>query len=103
MLPISGFQLSLQGQTLLFIQSFHDEKRLELSDLLEKEKWKKSDLDFAGNFREKFLGVESLAQLLFAEGQGSDGLTNGTANSEETKVLQLVFGSTHLVGVFLLF
>ena len=27
-----GFQLSLQGQILLFIQAFHEEKRLELSD-----------------------------------------------------------------------
>lgn len=63
-LTLPGFQLSLQGQTLLFIQSFHDEKRLELSELLEKEKWKKSDLDFA-SLKDKFAGVECLNVLLF--------------------------------------
>jgi len=63
---ITGFQLSLQGQILLFIQAFHEEKRLELSDQLEKEKWKRSDVDFT-SLRDKFEGVNVLTDLLFSD------------------------------------
>ena len=35
----SGLILSLQGQNLLYIQSFDDSKRQHLSQCLEKEKW----------------------------------------------------------------
>ena len=42
----SGLQLSLQGQNLLFIQAFDEKRRLQLTDKLEKEKWKSSTLEF---------------------------------------------------------
>jgi hypothetical protein len=42
----SGLLLSLQGQNLLFIQAFDDAKRHELTQILEKEKWKSSTLEF---------------------------------------------------------
>ena len=70
----------MQGQSLLFIQSFHDEKRLELSELLEKEKWKKSDMDFA-SMREKFISVGCLDQLLFG------GMSHNGHNEESSKKL----------------
>ncbi len=42
----SVLHLSLQGQNLLYIQAFDDTKRAELSTILEKEKWKRSERDF---------------------------------------------------------
>ena len=41
---ISGLQLSLQSQSLMYIQAFDNEKRQCLTALLEQEKWKKSDM-----------------------------------------------------------
>jgi len=39
-----GLQLSLQSQSLMYIQAFDNEKRQCLTALLEQEKWKKSDM-----------------------------------------------------------
>ena len=36
----------MQGQNLLYIQAFDEQKRQHLTSLLEKEKWKSSSLDF---------------------------------------------------------
>jgi len=41
-----GLVLSLQGQNLLYIQAFDEQKRQHLTSLLEKEKWKSSTMDF---------------------------------------------------------
>eukprot|EP00094_Tigriopus_californicus_P006558 TCALIF_06314-PA protein Name:"Similar to scat Vacuolar protein sorting-associated protein 54 (Drosophila melanogaster)" AED:0.03 eAED:0.03 QI:253/0.88/0.7/1/1/1/10/0/899 len=43
--PCTGLQLCLQGQSVMFIQNFHDEQRLKVSQILEKETWKKSTSD----------------------------------------------------------
>ena len=40
-----GLNLSLQGQNLLYIQAFDEQKRQHLTNLLEKEKWKSSTLE----------------------------------------------------------
>jgi len=40
--PSSGLQLSLQGQTIIFIQQFHEACRGQVLTSLESEKWKKS-------------------------------------------------------------
>merc|ERR1711874_856922 len=42
-----GLVLSLQGQNLLYIQAFDEQKRQHLTSLLEKEKWKGSTMDFS--------------------------------------------------------
>jgi hypothetical protein len=41
---ISGLQLSLQSQSLMYIQAFDNEKKQCLAALLEQEKWNKSDM-----------------------------------------------------------
>lgn len=41
----TGLQLCLQGQSVMFIQNFHDEHRLKVTQILEKETWKKSTSD----------------------------------------------------------
>ena len=41
----NGLLLSLQGQNLLYIQAFDEKKKQDLSSILEKEKWKSSNLD----------------------------------------------------------
>ena len=50
----------------MYIQTFHDEKRLELSEFLEKEKWKKSEADFS-DFKSDFEPVDLLHQLFFED------------------------------------
>ena len=87
----------MQGQSLLFIQSFHDEKRLELSELLEKEKWKKSDMDFA-SMKEKFISVGCLDELLFG-GMSPNGHDEGSSKLNPSSVFMegeefCVVGST---------
>ena len=37
----SGFQISLQAQSVIYLESFHELKKSELSSILEKENWKK--------------------------------------------------------------
>jgi hypothetical protein len=41
----SGLQLSLQSQAVMYVQAFHEENRIKLSTILEKEPWKRSKLD----------------------------------------------------------
>ena len=43
---VPGLILSLQGQNLLYIQAFDDQRRQNLTSLLEKEKWKSSIMEF---------------------------------------------------------
>ena len=45
----SGFQISLQAQSVIYLESFHESKKSELSDILEKENWKKISLANTGN------------------------------------------------------
>ena len=42
-----GLHLSLQSQNLLYIQAFDETNRAEISSILEKEKWKRSEQDFS--------------------------------------------------------
>jgi hypothetical protein len=44
---ILGLQLSLQSQSLMYMQAFDEEKRQCLTALLEQEKWKKSEMDIS--------------------------------------------------------
>ena len=37
----SGFQISLQAQAMIYIESFHEDKKAKLSDILVNENWKK--------------------------------------------------------------
>ena len=36
-----GFQISLQAQSVIYLESFHEGNKSDLSDILEKENWKK--------------------------------------------------------------
>jgi len=73
----SGLQLSLQGQNILYIQAFDDARRQELANILEKEKWKGSNLEF----RVILDRVETLPSIMdaFKEKQ----VENGENNNEE--------------------
>ena len=61
----SGLQLSLQSQTVIFVQSFHEENRTRLSSILERETWKKSKLDNAAAYAK--LGAIPSLQGLFSK------------------------------------
>ncbi len=58
----SGLQLSLQSQTVMFVQSFHEENRMRLSNILEKETWKKSRLSNSAAYA-KLGAIPSLKAL----------------------------------------
>ena len=61
----SGLQLSLQSQTVIFVQSFHEENRTRLSSILERETWKKSKLDNSAAYAK--LGAIPSLQGLFSK------------------------------------
>ena len=70
-----GFQISLQAQSVIYLESFHEGKKSELSDMLEKENWKKlsqSNYNNAGPIlvsskEEKFLKVPYLYSIIFSK------------------------------------
>ena len=61
----SGLQLSLQSQTVIFVQTFHEENRTRLSTVLERETWKKSRLDNSAAYAK--LGAIPSLQGLFSK------------------------------------
>ena len=69
-----GFQISLQAQSVIYLESFHEGKKSELSDMLEKENWKKLSQSNSNNSgpvlvsskQEKFLQVPYLHSIIFS-------------------------------------
>ena len=70
-----GFQISLQAQSVIYLESFHEGKKSELSDMLEKENWKKLSQSNYNNFgpilvsskEEQFLKVPYLHSIIFSK------------------------------------
>lgn len=58
----TGLQLSLQSQTVLYVQAFHDENRLLINSVLEKETWKRSQNDLS-SVRAKLTAIPAIKQL----------------------------------------
>ena len=75
-----GLILSLQGQNLLYIQAFDEQKRQHLTSLLEKEKWKSSALEF-GLILNRIQNLPSLVEAF----QLKKVETNGVEKVDEDK------------------
>ena len=90
----SGLQLSLQGQNILYIQAFDDARRQELANILEKEKWKGSNLEF----RVILDRVETLPSIMdaFKEKQVENGENN---NEEDISTLMEKFPGAIIVSL----
>ena len=93
----SGLQLSLQGQNILYIQAFDDARRQELANILEKEKWKGSNLEF----RVILDRVETLPSIMdaFKEKQVENGENN---NEEDISTLMEKFPGAIIVSLDIL-
>ena len=90
----SGLQLSLQGQNILYIQAFDDARRQELANILEKESWKGSNLEF----RVILDRVETLPSIMdaFKEKQVENGENN---NEEDISTLMEKFPGAIIVSL----
>ena len=80
-----GLNLSLQGQNLLYIQAFDEQKRQHLTNLLEKEKWKNSNLEF-GQILSRIQNLPALIEAFQLEKVE----TNGVAEKSDGEESHLV-------------
>eukprot|EP00095_Tigriopus_kingsejongensis_P012711 maker-scaffold22_size673200-snap-gene-5.45 protein:Tk12711 transcript:maker-scaffold22_size673200-snap-gene-5.45-mRNA-1 annotation:"hypothetical protein DAPPUDRAFT_323315" len=79
--PCAGLQLCLQGQSVMFIQNFHEEQRLKLSEMLHKETWRKNTSDF-GLVLSRLSAIPSMSALFLEAGSlKGDKALNGGPNS----------------------
>ena len=83
-----GLNLSLQGQSVMYIQSFHEEHRTKLSAILEKEQWKVAAEDMS-HITSKLKAIPSLRKL-FEKKMVENGMTNGEAEPAPAKKGTLV-------------
>ena len=63
----SGLQLSLQSQTVLFVQSFHETHRQQLSTALESETWKRTTAD-QGALVNRLVAIPALREIFSVNG-----------------------------------
>jgi len=81
---LSGLPLSLQGQTVLFVQSFHEEHRSLISQALDKESWKKCEQGGKSSVVAKLTAIPALKNAF--NNSGNSGNSNNGNNGEENGV-----------------
>lgn len=72
----NGLQLSLQSQSVLYVQTFDEEQRAKLTEILEADKWKRSKMDMTSVVN-KMVAIPSMKELFSA------GPKNGNHNKQQ--------------------